>query len=178
MAATNDRCGGSHVDRVFMNVTLDLTAARILSPRHCMARKASSLRARGWCESRVSMPWVVPTASKRLSDARATLWTKVDEGGSPARVALIGFDRWARLGRLGVETRRSRAYISQNHLRPSYDGRHGLRRPSEVGRRASASARRRAGILVLYTTPRQGRGYSPTLARGRARRGRRGCARK
>ena len=76
-----------------------------------MARKASSLRARGWCESRGSMPWVLPTAYKRLSDARATLWTEVDQGGSPARVALIGSDGWARLGRLGVETGRSRAYI-------------------------------------------------------------------
>ena len=111
MAATNDRRGDNHVDRVFMNVTLDLTAARILSPRHCMARKASSIRARGRCESPESMPWVVPTASKRLSDARATLWTEVDQGGSPAQVALLGSDGWARLGRLGVETGRSRAYI-------------------------------------------------------------------
>ena len=52
-----------------------------------------------------------PTTSKRLSDARATLWTEVDQGGSPARVALLGSDDWARLGRLGVETARSRAYI-------------------------------------------------------------------
>ena len=158
MAATNDRSGDSHVDRVVMDVTLDLTAARILSPRHCMARKASSLRERGWYESRVSMPWVSPTAYKRLSDARTTLWTEVDQGGSPARVALLASDGWARLGRLGVETRRSRAYISQNLLRPSYDGRHGLRRPSEVGRRASASARRRRGVLVPSEGTRAGKG--------------------
>ena len=94
------------------------------------------------------MPWVPPTAYKRLSDARAILWTEVDQGGSPARVVLLGSDGWARLGRLGVETGRSRDYISQNHLRPSYDGRHGLRRPSEVGRRASASTRGRAKQLV------------------------------
>ena len=123
-----------------------------------MASKASSLRARGRCESRVSMLWVLPTASKRLSDARATLWTKVDQGGTPARVALLGSDGWARLGRLGVETRRSRAYISQNHLRPSYDGRHGLRRPSEGGRRAGAKCATPRWNPLLYTTTWQGRG--------------------
>ena len=62
------------------------------------------------------MPWVRPTASERLSDARATLWTEVDQGGTAARVALVASDDWARLGRLGFESERSRAYISQNYL--------------------------------------------------------------
>ena len=110
-----------------------------------MARKSSSIRACGRGKSQKSMPWVRSTASERLSDARATLWTEVDQGGTAARVALLASDDWARLGRLGFESERSRAYISQNYLIRSYDGRHGLRGSSELGRRASASARGQLG---------------------------------
>ena len=140
--------GDRHVGRVDIHVKLDMTAARTLSSRHSVVRKASNTRACGGPQSPVSTPWVLPTAPERVCLARATPWTLVDLGGMTSSKRPRRLHGQGRLGRLGVETTRPRAYISQNHLIRSYDGRHGLRRPWEVGRRASASARGRRGILI------------------------------
>ena len=160
MVGTICRRGDRQVGRVDIHVKLDMTAARTLSSRHSVVRKASNMRACGGPQSPVSTPRVLPTAPERVCLARATPWTLVDLGGMTSSKRPRRLHGQGRLGRLGVETTRPRAYISQNHLIRSYDGRHGLRRPWEVGRRASASARGRPRATYPLRADMRGKGVN------------------
>ena len=101
--------GDRHVGRVDIHVKLDMTAARTLSSRHSVVRKASNMRACGGPQSPVSTPWVLPTAPERVCLARATPWTLVDLGGMTSSKRPRRLHGQGRLGRLGVEATRPRA---------------------------------------------------------------------
>ena len=143
---TGDSSGFDQLGRVGKDVKADACRQAIGERSTAAAGKGERPTTRDGPESTELGTAIVSTALKHSFGACARSWPSADSAGTSLTVGVERQRTGAGVARLGVETTRPAVSRSKNYLIPSYDGRHGLWRPKELGRpsarsRASADAR-------------------------------------
>ena len=101
-SGTRDKSLVERRDRTFMILFTRPPEGRRSAPSHRGAKEASRIKAYLHSRALVSILLVRPTTYKRLSDARARLWTRPDPVGGALRGERHAFPAGAEIARRGL----------------------------------------------------------------------------